>query len=115
MRPIKFRGRTQNGNLIYGDLIHFRGHISIHENGSGIYHIDSDSIAQLVGYDKNGNEVYEGDVVIEECVDGEIREHIARLESMTQVPETAQFYFFPYPAPFTTLKEQSHEKTKIRD
>ena len=109
MRPIKFRGRTQNGNLIYGDLIHFRGYISIHENGSGIYHIAPDSVAQLVGYDANGKEVYEGDTVIEEYLEGERQEHIARLESMTQVPETAQFYFFPFPAPFTTLKEINHD------
>ena len=104
MRPIKFRGRdVHTGKYRYGDITQTAIGILMDDG----YEVASDSIAQLVGYDKNGNEVYEGDTVIEEYLDGEVREHVARLESMTQVPETAQFYFFPFPAPFTTLKEPS--------
>lgn len=109
MRPIKFRGRDINTDEYrYGDFVRyvpmssFPGIVS--EDGF-VCEVAPDTIAQLVGYDKDGKEVYEGDIVVEEFVDGYVKENIARLESMTQDPETSCFYFFPFPAPFTTLKE----------
>ena len=83
-RPIKFRGRVINrkaavgneaeiGDLVTGSLIIYeeeparrrcwikrqeKNHVHID------YPVDEDSIAQLVGYDANGNEVYEGDTVV---------------------------------------------------
>ena len=110
MRPIKFRGRDiDSGEYVFAELGQVSeeinpGYLSFITEGD-VYTVDSDSVVQLVGYDANGKEVYEGDTVIEEYVEGKRQEHIARLESMTQVPETAQFYFFPFPAPFTTFKE----------
>lgn len=110
MREIKFRGRdVHTGEYVYAEL----GQISEEINpgylsfitDDDMYTVETDSIAQLVGYDANGNEVYEGDTVIEEYVSGKRQENIAHLVSMTQVPETAEFFFFPFPAPFTTLKE----------
>lgn len=82
-RPIKFRGRVINrkaalgneaeiGDLVTGSLIIYeeeparrrcwikrqeKNHVHID------YPVDEDSIAQLVGYDANGNEIYEGDYV----------------------------------------------------
>ena len=112
MRPIKFRGRdVTTGTVIYGNFVYDavgKPFIVLYKSKHEfeLAHVDPDSVAQLVGYDGNGKEVYEGDTVIEEYTEGERKEHIARLESMTQVPETAQFFFFPFPAPFTTLKEQ---------
>ena len=109
MRPIKFRGRRiDNGEYVYGDLLTGGNEFAI-INDTLRAMVDPDTVAQLVGYDKDGKEVYEGDAVIEEYVEGESKEHVARLESMTQVPETALFYFFPFPAPFTTLKEINHD------
>ena len=69
MRPIKFRGRDMNGNLVYGLLTKKKirssgelrwaiavGNCSLPET----IPVNENSIAQLVGYDKDGREVYEG-------------------------------------------------------
>ena len=70
MRKIKFRGkRLDNGELIYGDLLHYgkyevciRSYSSPDKNSFSTLPIDSKSIAQFVGYDSDGNGVYEGDI-----------------------------------------------------
>lgn len=74
MRKIKFRGRSvKTKQFVYGfyckrgiDGLHkiltfnkgFQGFIPVV--------VDPDTVAQLVGYDKNGKEVYEGDTVVGE-------------------------------------------------
>ena len=60
-RPIKFRGRTCGNVMVYGDLRHVGSTAVIDD--TAVY---EDSIAQLVGFDRDGNEVYEGDIVIED-------------------------------------------------
>ena len=65
-RLIKFRGcDVETGEFVYGDFI-TRGPL---ESKPGIiddedfYHeVDPESVAQLVEYDADGGEVYEGDV-----------------------------------------------------
>ena len=74
-RPIKFRGRDVcTGEYAYGDLIQspYNGKIVFelrephkrHITGFDYHTVAPDTVAQLVGYDANGNEVYEGDTVL---------------------------------------------------
>ena len=65
-RPIKFRGQLPTGKFVFGDLVQWGGfeepRICSWDNGV-IYDIEPDSVAQLVGFDCDGNEVYEGDLL----------------------------------------------------
>lgn len=65
MRPIKFRGVMYGGNeKVYGDLVHENGHTYIINVAREHHRVYENSVAQLVGYDVNGKEVYEGDTVL---------------------------------------------------
>lgn len=72
-RTIKFRGRDiDTGKFVSAEL----GQISAEINDEyltfitdDVHLVDADSIAQLVGYDCDGREVYEGDELI--SVDGD--------------------------------------------
>ena len=68
MRQIKFRGRDiETGEYVYAEL----GQVSAEINPEyltfitdDLYTVDTESVAQLIGIDANGREVYEGDTVI---------------------------------------------------
>ena len=64
MRAYKFRGkRFDNGELIYGDLsVSSRPAIG---NGKEWFLVEPESVAQFVGFDTDGNEIYEGDVMVQ--------------------------------------------------
>lgn len=72
MREIKFRGRKSNGEWLYGDLVHNVGvgastalifPEEAHDSWDR-YIILTDTIGQFTGlHDKNGKEIYEGDVL----------------------------------------------------
>lgn len=69
MRPIKFRGKARDGQYYYGDLINEYGAPTIRmSEDSNTYYIDvyPESVAQHVGYDADGREVYEDDILIDE-------------------------------------------------
>lgn len=59
MKEIKFRGVTPKGETVYGDLTHEGGHVFIDDK-----RVNPCTVDQFAGYDKNGDEVYEGDTVI---------------------------------------------------
>lgn len=72
MREIKFRGRAlydscgeKVDKLVIGDLSHEWNKVTIFdENDGDVYEVDPNSVAQLVGLDSDGHEVYEGDTLI---------------------------------------------------
>lgn len=69
MRQIKFRGLTLEGKFIYGDYRRIGVRPHIYKRGQCYYEeraveVTPESVAQLIGIDAHGREVYEGDMVI---------------------------------------------------
>ena len=63
MKEIKFRGKTRDGRIVFGDFIRLGEEVCI----GNIFCNDKvlpGSVAQLIGYDKDGNEIYSDDKVI---------------------------------------------------
>ena len=74
MRTIKFRGvKVSDGEYVYGDLSHDHGHIFINDK-----RVKPESIDLLVGYDKDDEEIYEGDTLSN--IHGHADFHITRRE-----------------------------------
>ena len=66
--PIKFRGKNiETGKMAYGYLVIYEKHHYTHWIiTSGLEPnepVEPTSVAQLLGYDANGAEVYEGDIL----------------------------------------------------
>lgn len=65
MIPIKFRGKsTETGKYVYGDFVHYvplSTFPGIVDEDGFVHEVYPNSVAQLVGYDADGREVYEGD------------------------------------------------------
>lgn len=58
--PIKFRGKSAIGK-IYGYYVEREGKAYIVNDVGSYVSVDKDSVVQLIGYDADGNEIYEGD------------------------------------------------------
>ena len=81
MREIKFRGkRFDNGEWIEGDLLRMNGHWFIFPDpapgGIDKYEVDPATVGQHTGLkDKNGKEIYEGDVIRSPLSEDKTRPH----------------------------------------
>ena len=72
LESIKFRGKKLNGQYIYGWFaMKFNDNgdyvpviIWDAENPAYYSEVEPNSVAQLIGYDSNGKEVYEGDKLV---------------------------------------------------
>ncbi|MBR1807252.1 MAG: hypothetical protein IJ774_12820 [Selenomonadaceae bacterium] len=82
-RPIKFRGRDMAGHFVFGLLtkkrIRSSGEIRFaiatgNCSAAETIPVNENSIAQLVGFDCDGREVYEGDTIVDD-----IAEYVAHL------------------------------------
>ena len=76
MRKIKFRAKTWSGHTVYGSYYHESAdgieiHSIIDKHGKEST-VEPESVRQLVGFDVNGCEVYEGDTVVIESKYGEL-------------------------------------------
>lgn len=82
-RPIKFRGRDAYGKLHYGDLWQRTDGMILFDHDENVWQrVHPESIAQLVGYDADGREVYEGDIVVDD-----IAEYVAHLFANIRVSD----------------------------
>lgn len=67
MRKIKFRGRTFDGKLIYGDFVHVVPQSSfpgIIDDDGFAHEVETNSVEQFTNcYDANGEEIYDGDEI----------------------------------------------------
>lgn len=81
MIPIKFRGIDAFGRYHYGDVWQRNDGTVLFDRKTHVWiRVSPNSIAQLVGYDCDGNEVYEGDVLVLEH-GGNIFEYTAHLNA----------------------------------
>lgn len=58
MKPIKFCGKMLDGSTVYGIYGTEHGRTIIADDDA-VYTVEPESIEKLVGYDKNGDELYE--------------------------------------------------------
>lgn len=118
MRTIKFRGVTSKGKIVYGYAFKYFKQKSwyILDERAEQWKIKSESLAQLVGYDKNEKEVYEGDTLIDDdgqefaaSLQGIVRWETDDKSKYADMPDHLKTVPFDFAQKFTplTLKGQA--------
>lgn len=88
-RPIKFRGRDGYGEVFYGSFDEDTCTIDCWDIAETVV-VERDTVAQLVGYDKDGREVYEGDKVVSEYGDSVIARLVDNLPPKATLQEATK-------------------------
>lgn len=86
MRDIKFRGKKPKGEWVYGDLLRNRGETFIAPDGianplatAEDFRVEPAIVGQFTGlHDKNGRDIYEGDIFEVISSDGKPIRHVVR-------------------------------------
>lgn len=93
MREILFRGKTNDGQWLEGDLIQYAGTSQIWvqtDEGKWNFVVDPATVGQFTGLcDKNGKKIFEGDILLTNGMDGKLL-WVSYFDD-----ETAQFDFCP--------------------
>lgn len=74
MKIIKFRGKTTDGKILFGDVKNFANEIYMFDAEADVWR-EVKKVAQFVGFDANGKEIYEGDI----CLNRYHVEEVAKL------------------------------------
>ena len=95
MKQIKFRGKSKySGKIIYGDFSYYKDGVYIDDEA-----VYEDSVAQLVGYDTNGKEVYEDD----------------KLENIHNPDFTTTAYFDVFPEQDSVVRPDTFTEWKLKE